>query len=139
MHIEEEREAWCKFVDLQATLEGCIHVGETIGDGEGKFLHSGGPGLANMVAANADGIPTWHVARTKFNSICHQAHRWLWREEKLLLRTVFLEDVILQRASQFLLGKPALLRIDNVHRPDHGRRAIDGHRGSNLIERQAIE
>ena len=52
-----------------------------------------------MVATDADGIPTRHMARAKLDGIGHQAHRWLWREEKLFLRAVFLEYIVLQRAA----------------------------------------
>src|SRR5260370_42301729 len=79
MHIEEEREAWGKFIDLQATYQCSIYIGQTISDGKGQFLHSGRSGLANMVAADTDGIPARHMARPELNSIYYQTHGRLWR------------------------------------------------------------
>src|SRR5438270_1949262 len=109
MHIEEERKARRELVDLQAAFERSVYIGQSIGNGEGQFLDSGSSRLANMVATDADGIPTRHIARAKLDSIRHQAHRWLRREEKLFLRAVLLEDIVLQRAAQHGHREAALL------------------------------
>ena len=92
-----------------------------------------------MIAANADRVPARHVACAEFDGIRYQAHGWLGREEKFFLGAILLKYVVLQRAAQFFPGKAALLRVDDIHSPDHGCWTINGHRSGNLVEGQAIE
>src|SRR5438105_9624225 len=139
MDIEEEGQARCKLVDLQAALECSVYIGQPVGNSEGQFLDSGGSRLANMVATDADGIPARHMACAKLDGIRHQAHGRLRWEEKLFLRAVLLEDIVLQRAAQLSHGEAALLGVDNIHGPDDRGRAINRHRGGYSIERQAAE
>ena len=139
MHIEEEGQSRRKLVDLQAAFERSIYIGQSIGNSEGQFLNGGSSRLANMVATDADGIPTRHMARAKLDGIRHQAHGRLRWEKKLFLRAVLLEDIVLQRAAQLSHREATLLCVDNIHSPDDRGRAINRHRGGYFIERQAIE
>ena len=58
MGVEEEGELRGEVVDEQAGLEGGLDVGDAVGEGEGDFLDGGGAGLADVVAADGDGVPT---------------------------------------------------------------------------------
>src|SRR5258708_40277288 len=116
-----------------------MDIGKAIGEGECEFLDGGCSRLANVIAADADGIPARHVARAKLDGIGDQAHGWLRWEKELLLSAVFLENIVLQCAAQLLLGEAALLGIDDIHGPDHGCRAINGHGSGYLVECQTIE
>src|SRR5206468_8612555 len=99
MHVEEEGQTRGKLIDLEAAFERGIDIGQPIGDGEGKLLHGGSSCLADMVAANANGVPFWHIARAKLDGIDDQTHRWLRREEKLFLCAIFFQYIVLQRAT----------------------------------------
>src|SRR6266571_388194 len=134
MYIEEERETRREFINLQTTLESSIDVCKTISYSESEFLDGGCPCLANMITTYANGIPARHVTRTKFDCVRHQAHGWLWWKEEFFLCAVFLEDIVLQRATQLFHGKATLLGVDDIHGPDDGSRAIDSHRGRNFVE-----
>src|SRR5579884_3190599 len=100
MDIEAKCEARGELVNLQAALETGIDIGQAIGKREGQFLYGGRASLADMIAADADGVPLRHVARAEFDGIHHQARRWLGREEELFLRNVLFQDVVLQRTAQ---------------------------------------
>ncbi len=92
-----------------------------------------------MVAADGDGVPQRHVARAVLDGVDHQPHRRLRWEDVLLLSLILLQDVVLQRAAQLFLGHALLLGRGDVHGPDDGRRAVDGHAGRHLIERDAVK
>ena len=115
-----------------------IDIGQTVGQRKGQLLHSSRARLADMVAADADGVPARHVARAELDGIRHQAHRWFWREEKLFLRDILFENIILQRAAQFGTWKAIFLSVDDIHGPDYRSRAIDRHRGRDFVERQIL-
>ena len=89
-----------------------------------------------MVAADRDGVPARDFARAESDRIHHQAHRRLGGENVLLLRDVLLQDVVLCGARDLLPVGAVLLRHCQIHRPDDGRGRVDGHRGSDLLERQ---
>ena len=73
MYIEEEGEARRKFINCQATFQRSIDISQTIGERKGQFLYCCCASFANMVAANADRVPAWHMTRAKLDSVDHQA------------------------------------------------------------------
>src|SRR5271155_3731127 len=93
--VEKEAEAWSKVVDIEAALERPVYVFDAVVDGEGEFLQRGRSGLANVVAADGDGIEARSKFRSEFESVDDQAHRRRRGIDIFLLRDVFLEDVIL--------------------------------------------
>ena len=58
----KKKEMTGKVVDLQASLERRLDVGDAVGEREGHFLHGGRAGFADVVAADRDGIPVRHFA-----------------------------------------------------------------------------
>ncbi len=46
----------------------------------------------------------------------------------------FLEPVVLDRARHFGQAAPALLGVDDIHRPNDSRRSVDRHGGRGLRE-----
>ena len=48
--VEEEGELGGKFIHDPARVDGRLHVGDPVCQGEGNFLHGGGSGLADVVA-----------------------------------------------------------------------------------------
>ena len=56
-----------------------------------------------------------------------------------LLRDVFLENVVLDGAGNLLPVGALLFRHDQIHRPEHAGRRIDGHRGGDVFEADAVE
>ena len=92
-----------------------------------------------MVAADADRVPARHVTRAEFDSIDDEAQRGFGREEKLFLRDILFQYIVLQRPTQRGHRKAALLSIGDIHGPDSSGGTIDGHRGRHLIQGQIGE
>ena len=54
---KEERQAWSKDIHGESGGYGFLHIRQRIGKGEGHLLYGGGPGLADVVAADGNRIP----------------------------------------------------------------------------------
>src|SRR5439155_561096 len=83
-------------------------------------------GFADVIAADGNGVEAGSKARAEFKSIDHQAHGRRRRIDVFLLRDVFLEDVVLNGAGNFLPIGALLFRHRQVHGPQHRGRRIDG-------------
>ena len=92
-----------------------------------------------MVAADRNGVELRCVLHAKVKGVDHQPHRRLGRIDVFLLGDVFLQDVILQSARDFLPIRSLFFRDGEVHRPDDRRWGIDGHRGGDVGERNLVE
>src|SRR5205823_12015139 len=92
MRIKKEGEARCELVDIQAGLDGRLHIGHPISQGERELLDRGRPGLADVIPGNGYRVPAGHVAGSENDRIHHEPHRRFGREDVLLLRDVFLRS-----------------------------------------------
>ena len=137
--VEEERQARGELIDIQAALQRPAHVLEPIGQGKGELLGSGGAGLADMVAGDADGVPLGDAGRAVFDGIHHQAHGGLGGEDILFLGDILFEDVVLEGAAQLVGAHALLLGGGDVHGPDDGGGRVDGHAGGDFVQGDILE
>ena len=100
--VEEETQARREVIDVEATRDGVLDVGEPVLEGEGELLGGGRARLADVVARDADRVPARHVAGAPLHHVGDQPHRRIDREAPLLLRDVLLENVGLDRPPQVL-------------------------------------
>ena len=97
-------------VDVEPARDAALDVGEAVGERERELLRRRRAGLADVVAGDRDRCSTAACASAQ-NSIdvddraCSDG---LGRKDPCLLRDVFLQDVVLQRAAQ-LRARDALL------------------------------
>ena len=61
------------------------------------------------------------------------------REQPLLLRDVFLQNVVLECPAELLERNSPPFRHRQVHCKDDRSRAVDGHRRRHLIQRDTVE
>ena len=139
VRVKEKTEPGRKAIDRQSALERPIDVLDTVAQRERKFLNGGRAGLANMIAADRNRIEARRVAGRELDGVGHQAHGRAGRENVLLLRDVFLEDVVLDGARKPRPVDALLLRHREIHGPEHGRRRVDGHGGGDIGQRNAAE
>src|SRR5205807_7391481 len=93
VRVEEEREALREVVDVQPPLLAELHIAEPIGEREGQFLLRGRAGLADVIAGDADRVELRHLLRAERDEVADQPKVRARREDPLLLRDVFLQDV----------------------------------------------
>src|ERR1700693_3356666 len=74
VRIEKKAEPRAEVVDVEATAARPLDVFDAVVDGEREFLQRGRSGLANMVAADRDGVEARRKFRSELESINHQAH-----------------------------------------------------------------
>jgi hypothetical protein len=66
VRVEEEAQLRRELVDVEPRGERGFDVGDAVGQREGDLLRGGAAGLADVVAADRDGVPLRHV-------LAHQA------------------------------------------------------------------
>src|SRR2546426_8135385 len=92
---------------------------------EGQFLHGRRAGFADVIAANADGVPLRNMLGAMADGVHDQAEVRFRREQPFLLRDVFLKDVVLQRPAKALERNATPFRDRQIHGEDDCRRAVD--------------
>ena len=137
--VEEERQARSEFINIHADLDGGVNVGDAVGQGEGDFLHGAGTGFTDMVAGDGDGVPLGHVVFTVGKDVGDDAHGLFGRIDVGAARHVLFEDIVLDRAGDFIGGYALLFSYGNVHAEQDGSGGVDGHGGGNLVQRDAVE
>ena len=113
---EEEREPRREVVDGQAAADGRLDVGDPVGQRERQLLGGRGPGLAHVVAGDADRVPPRELARGELEDVRDQAHRGPRRVDPRPARDVLLEDVVLGGPRDAGAGDALLLGRRDVER-----------------------
>ena len=139
MNVEEEREARREFVDVQAALDGPLHVLQTIGNRERELLRGGRAGFANVIAADADAVPARHLFCAKLDRVGDDAHRRTRRHDPGVLGDELFEAIVLDRAADLVARDSALVGQGDVEAEQHRSGAVDRHRRGDLVERDLVE
>jgi hypothetical protein len=119
--VPEERQPRREVVDVETAREALLDVGEAVGQRESQLLPRRRARLADVVAGDRDRVPLRHVLGRELDQVDDDAKRRPRREAPALLRDVFLEDVVLQRAAELAERHALLLGVREVER-EHDRR-----------------
>ena len=120
VRVEEKGELRDESVDVHAAANAPLDVFEAVAQREGQLLNGGGASFANVVAADGNGVELRRVLDCELEGVDDEPHGGLGRINVFLLRDIFLEDVVLQRAGDFLPIGALLFRDREVHGPDDG-------------------
>ena len=126
--VKEEAESSGEFVDVNPSSSRCLDVGETVGERERKLLSSGASGFADVIAADGDRMEPGHLRVCVADHVGDDSDARTGRIDVFLLRLIFLEDVVLDRAGELVETDAVLLGDGHIHRQDDRRRTIDRHR-----------
>ena len=147
---EKERQVGREIIDVHAARQIRFHVSETVAERERQLADRVGPGLGDVITADADRIEIPHVVLDEIRlDVAHHLEAEFGAEQTSVLALVFLQDVGLHRAAHrrerpafdfldFVVGRRAAvvglelreLLIDRrvqIHREDGRRRAVDRH------------
>jgi hypothetical protein len=139
MGIEEERDARCELVDVEAGIDAVLHVLDAVAQRERQLLGRRRARLADVISAHRDRVPLRNVRGAEGEHIGNEPHRRARRVDVLLLRDELFQDVVLDRAGERLPARSLLLGHDEVHREDHRRGRVDRHRRRDRAEIDAVE
>ncbi len=139
MGVKEEGKPWAEGVHIQTYIQGGLDIGDPIGQSEGHFLNRCGTRFPDMITADANGIPLRNLFCTKGKDIGNDPHGGLGRKDIGPSGRVLLQDVVLYRAPQFFGGNALLFCNCHVHGQQDGRRGIDRHGCTHLIQGDAVE
>ena len=137
--VEKERDLRGDRVDVEAPGHRLIEVRDPVRQGEPDLLHRRRAGLADVVSAHADRVPSRHLPRTELNHIEGEAHRGPRRIDVRGARDVFLEDVVLDRPPQRLPADAPALGDGDVEGEQDRRGRVDRHARADAVEGQAVE
>src|SRR5258708_11930234 len=137
--IEEEAEPGTKVIHVQAAATSPLHVLHAVIDGECQLLQRRGTGFADVISADGNAVELGSELGSELESINHQPHGWRGRIDVFLLRDVFLENVVLKGAGNFLPVGPLLFRHHQIHGPQDRGRRVDGHGDRGLFQINAVE
>src|SRR5260370_18429369 len=116
-----------------------MHVGNAIGESEGNFLDGGRAGFADVIAGDGDGVPPGKIVAAPRENIRDDAHRGAHGINVRAASDVFLEDIVLHRAGEFLEAGALPFRDGYVEAEQDGSGGVDGHRGGDFFEGDAVE
>ncbi len=139
VRVEEEGEARREGIDGQAGRDRRFDVGDGVGEGEGHFLHRGGAGFANVIAADRDGVPLRHLAAGPGEDVGDDAHGRARRIDIGAARDVLLQDVVLDGAGELAAVRALALRHQRVEGQQDRGGGVDGHRRGDVLQRDALE
>lgn len=136
---EEKRYARGEPVHVETRTCGGLDIRDSVGEREANLLRRRRARLANVISADADRVEAGYVLSRIGEDVGDQPQRRRGWKDVCAAGDVLLEYVILDRARE-LVSRDALLGSNgDVHRQEHGRGGIDGHRGRDFVERNGIE
>src|SRR5579862_3978179 len=109
MGIEKEAQPRAEFVNLKAASACPFDVLDSVIKREGQFLQGRRSCFANVISADRNGVESGRELRAEFECIHYQPHRWRGRIDVLLLRDVFLQDIVLNCAGNLFPVSALLL------------------------------
>src|SRR5208283_3300212 len=99
---EEKTETRSEVVDVEAAPSRPLDIFDAIVDGKGQFLQRRRSRFANVITGNGNSVESRRELRSEFEGVNHQPHRGRGRVDVFLLRDVFLENIVLNRAGDLL-------------------------------------
>jgi hypothetical protein len=136
---EEEGQPRSELVHREPGVQGRLHVGDPVRERERHLLDRGRPGLAHVVAADRDRVPSREALAAVGEQVRDEPHRGLRRVDVRAPRGVLLQQVVLHRPGQARAVETALLGHELVQEQEDRRGRVDRHRGGHALERDAVE
>ncbi len=102
VRVKEKGKLRHEFIDVEAAAHSPFDVLKAVTERKSQFLNCGRAGFADVIAADRNGVEFRRVLDAEFERINHQPHRRFRRIDVFLLRDVFFQNVVLERARNFL-------------------------------------
>ena len=137
--LKKNDRRWPSALTSRPGVDGGLHVGDGVGEGERDLLHRRRARLADVIAADRNRVPLRHLALAEREDVGDDAQRRPRRIDVGAARDVLLQDVVLDGAGE-LRGRHALPLADgHVERQQDDGGGVDGHRRRHAVERDAVE
>ena len=137
--VEDPREPRRELVDADSAVDHSGDVGDRVCDREAHLLRGGAARLAHVVPGERDRVEARRGRRRPRDQVGGQPKGRPRRVDVGAAAHVLLEDVVLGRPPDLRGVTPLAPAGDVVHRDQHRRRRVDGHRRRDLVERDAVE
>ena len=110
-----------------------------VGERKGELLHRRRARLLQMIRADIHRIPFRHLLGREQDHVLGEPHRRRRRKHIGAAREIFLDDVVLRRAGEFLARDALFVGERDIEREQPGGGGVDRHRRVHLAERDAVE
>ena len=119
--VEKETESAGELIHIEPALDRRLHVGEAISERERDFLNSRASGFSDMVARYGDRVPVRNLAGAIVENVGDDSHRCFGRINVGAASDVFLEQIILNCASELARADPASFCDRDVESEENSR------------------
>src|SRR6266849_6083630 len=138
VRVEEEAQARREPVGGEPAADELLHVGAP-GRKRVRHLLGGRGSRVAVVRGDADGVHAGQPLHRVLDQVAGEPHRLLDGEEPRAARAELLQEVVLHRAADPLVRNAPLARRQLVHGEEDGGGGVDGHRGRDPLQRDALE
>ena len=97
MSVEEEAQPRRERVHVETRRNRCFDVGDRVSKCKREFLDGGRAGLADVIAADRNGVPRGQLGAGPFENVGDDAHRRPRRIDIGPARDIFFQYVVLNR------------------------------------------
>src|SRR5690606_35172841 len=101
-------------------------VAEPVAERKRNLLRGRASGLANVVAADTDGVEIRHFVAAELNDVGRKTQAGARRVNVCAARDELLQQVVLQCAAKFAPGYVLLVGLDQIEGQQAGRAGVDG-------------
>src|SRR6266568_5146891 len=136
---EEERELRSELVYLEPSIKSRPNVFNSVCKTESQFLDRVRARLTDVIATDADRVPSRHFVSTVFNEVDGQLQRCFWRIDVRVPRDILLQNIILRRSPQLALRNALFHSNGNIQRKQDWCSSVDCHARTDPSEIDALE
>ena len=136
---EEEGQARREVVDIEPGGDAGADIFHAVGERVAEFEIGGGAGLLHVVAGDRDRVEFRHMFAGVGENVRDDAHGGRWRIDIGVAHHEFFEDIVLDRAGEFVRRDALFFGGDDEQRQNRQHRAVHRHGHAHLVERNAVE
>ena len=125
---EEERQARGEVINFQSGGECSFDVFNTVCQRKRYLLHAVRSGFTHVIAADADGVKAWHVARAPGDDVGDNAHGRFWGINVGVAAQVLFQNIVLNGPGELFRRYALFFCSDDIKRQHRQNRAVHGHR-----------
>ena len=135
----EERQTWCKSIDVQSGTHTGTEIFQTVGQGISQLDICRSTSFLHVVTGDGNGVELRHLLRSIFKDVGNDLHGKCRRIDIGIAHHEFLQNIVLDGTGHFFkLGSLLQTGID-IKRHDGQHGTVHRHGYGHLVQRNAVE
>ena len=132
VRVKKKRQARREIINFQPDGNRRVNISDAVGERESDFLRGGRTGFADVITGNRNRVPVRHFRGAKSERVGDQPQGRFRRINISSARDVFLQNIVLNRAVDFIERDVLLSRDGQIKTQKRRSRRVDRHRSRNL-------